>query len=165
MARRARGLLLLFLTAGLVGCDHATKLAAESTLRGDGPVSVVPGLLDLRYAQNHGTAFSLIPGSELPALRIVLVAVALVAVAALAVVWWRRRAQAPSLELWGYAFVGAGAVGNLLDRVLRGYVVDFIHLRFWPIFNVADVAIAVGAGLLLVAALRGRAPPQPSGAR
>lgn len=50
----------------------------------------------------------------------------------------------------------AGAIGNVADRVARGHVVDFIHVRFWPVFNVADVLVAVGVGLLALTQLRRR---------
>jgi signal peptidase II len=53
----------------------------------------------------------------------------------------------------------AGAIGNVLDRAARGHVIDFIHVRFWPVFNVADVLVVVGVGVLLLAAARSRAAP------
>jgi lipoprotein signal peptidase len=75
----------------------------------------------------------------------------------------RRRAEL-SPTTAGLALVAGGAAGNLLDRAVRGYVVDFIHVHGWPIFNVADVAIAAGAILLLWAnGLAGIAPPAGRG--
>ena len=71
-------------------------------------------------------------------------------IAAVSLHWWRRRVdgQLGRLEPLAYTLILAGALGNVADRVVRGYVVDFIHLHHWPIFNVADVAIVVGAALL-----------------
>ena len=68
-----------------------------------------------------------------------------------ALAWYRRR-RTLSRSSIGYVMIAAGAVGNLVDRVARGYVVDFVHLAHWPVFNVADVLIAVG-GILLATSL------------
>jgi signal peptidase II len=90
------------------------------------------------------------------------------ALAAIAVLAVRRRraAEPPSrAEQVGVALVVGGALGNLVDRVVRGYVVDFIHVHGWPVFNVADIAVAVGVGFIVGARLwgrhRGRHPASP----
>ena len=75
--------------------------------------------------------------------------------------WWAHAPptpHAPSKHI-GFALVLAGAIGNLADRIARGYVVDFIYLHRWPVFNVADICIAAGAVLLLLPAVRARAAP------
>jgi signal peptidase II len=63
------------------------------------------------------------------------------------VAWARTRAS--PVSHCAYALIAAGAIGNAADRLLRGRVIDFIHLRFWPVFNVADVAVVAGVILLL----------------
>jgi len=141
MARRLRGLLLLFAVL-LVGCDHATKLAAHTVLQGR-TVDVVPGVLDLRYAENHDTAFSLTHGLHSPYKAAFLTALAVLGVIAVALLWWRRRGTSRAQQV-GYAMLLAGAVGNVADRLVRGFVIDFIHLSYWPVFNVADVLIVAG---------------------
>ena len=141
---------MVLLAVGVVGCDHATKYAAESRLEEAGPVAVVPGVLDLRYVENRDTAFSLFRLLGLPSPPGVLAGLQLAGLTALGVFWWRRRRTARLLEQAAWAVTAAGAAGNLIDRVLRGYVVDFIHLHHWPVFNVADVALVVGAGLLIL---------------
>lgn len=156
MARRAVRWMLLLMMLALVGCDHATKLAAESTLGQRGPLDIVPGVLDLRYTQNDDTAFSLLRQVDLPHRGLVLSVASMVALAAVALFAWRRRSTSSPLERGGFALVAAGALGNILDRVGRGYVIDFIHLQHWPVFNVADVVIVVGALMLLLARLLGR---------
>jgi len=145
MARKLRGLLVLF-AALLVGCDHATKVAAHTVLQGR-TVDLVPGVLDLRYAENRDTAFSLTYGMHSPYKAVVLSMLAVVGVVAVALLWWRRR-QTSRAEQVGYAMLLAGAVGNVADRVARGFVVDFIHLHYWPVFNVADVLIVAGVAWL-----------------
>jgi signal peptidase II len=72
---------------------------------------------------------------------------------------WVRRRRAGWREHVGFICVVAGAIGNVLDRAARGHVIDFIHVRFWPVFNVADVLVVLGVGLLLWAASRARAAP------
>ena len=156
MARKVSALFVLFFTLALVGCDHATKALAEGVLQ-RAPMAVVPGMVELRYAENHDIAFS-----ALGRLAVVPPAVALFAFGALAIVaimiaWWRRRRAATSLEHVAFGFIVAGAIGNVIDRVARGYVVDFIHVTHWPIFNVADALIVVGMALHAWLALRRRA--------
>jgi signal peptidase II len=146
-----RWLLLLF-TLALVGCDHATKAAAQIALGRRGPVPLVPGVLDLHYAENRDTAFSLLRMLHFPGKGALLVAVAVIGLAAVALAWWRRR-RASMIEQAAYALLVAGAFGNAFDRIQRGYVIDFIEIHRWPIFNVADVAIVAGAVLLAIVAL------------
>jgi len=64
---------------------------------------------------------------------------------------------ASSTSRLAVALVAGGALGNLVDRLRFSYVVDFIHVRYWPVFNVADIAIVAGAGLLLIASFASRA--------
>lgn len=148
-------LVVLTLTL-LVGCDHATKLGAERELRGEGAAPVTRGL-DLEYHQNHGIAFNLERVLPAPGRTAVIVFGGLVALGLLGRALWRRRGQV-TLEVVGYVLVLAGAIGNLADRLARGYVVDFIHVHHWPVWNVADAWIVLGVVALMVAAIRA-APP------
>lgn len=142
---------------GLVGCDHATKHLAEAALAGGRTVDLVPGVLELRFAANFDTAFSLFRAFGLRAEPGWLAAGAAVALAALVATWIARRRRASAVEHLGFALVAAGAVGNVLDRALRGYVVDFLHPSHWPVFNVADMAVVVGAAVWVLGGWRTRA--------
>ncbi len=146
-------LFLLFFTLALVGCDHATKAVAQATLEHRAPVSLVSGVLDLHYAENRDTAFSMLRLVPFAGKAAFLGAMSVLGLAAVCFAWWRRR-RASTLEQAAYALVVAGAFGNAFDRLRRGYVVDFIEIHRWPIFNVADVAIVVGAVLLAAITLR-----------
>lgn len=90
---------------------------------------------------------------HLPGKAALLGALALLVAIGVVIRWWQRR-RASALEQVAYALLVGGAVGNLLDRFLRGYVVDFIHVWRWSVFNVADIAVVAGA--LLLAALSQR---------
>jgi len=139
----------------MVGCDHATKTVAKDTLGAGQVVTLISGWLDLRYTENFDTAFSLTRHWSGAGKAAVLLALALATVGALIVIAWRRRHGSSRAEHFGLSLVLAGAIGNVVDRARRGYVVDFIHLHHWPVFNVADVLVVAGA-LLLAAASLGR---------
>jgi signal peptidase II len=142
------------LVVALVGCDHATKVVAKITLEGNPPRAVIPGVLDLVYTENHDTAFSLLHELTSPAKGPLILVMASLAILAIAVAWWKRRRVARPLEHAAFALVVAGALGNVLDRAQRGYVVDFIHLQYWPVFNVADIAVCAGGALVGIALMR-----------
>ena len=150
---RVCALALLLCVTGLVGCDHATKLAAETALRDHAPLRILPGVVDLAYTENHGVAFSALERLSIHPPAWALFALAVVATSALLGLWFRRR-RASWPEHAGFALVVAGALGNALDRIARGHVVDFIHVRFWPVFNVADILVVAGGILLLLVRAR-----------
>ena len=153
-AARRRGGVTLWITAAIVlVCDRLTKLWAEHALP-DHPRDVIDGILRLRYTTNSGGAFSL--GDRAP---LVFAVAAIVVCAAIAITSFRARSAWHAVAL---GLVLGGAAGNLIDRITRGSglsgrVIDFIDLHVWPVFNVADASIVVGAILLVVLALRERA--------
>lgn len=152
----------LFLIAGLTGCDLATKHVAQRSLRGQPPTVLLSGVAELRYAENRDTAFGLLRAIPAGPRRVVILGLKLGVLGFLGFLWWSQRSRARRFEQFGYAILLAGALGNLADRLFRGYVVDFIHVSHWPIFNVADVLIAVGVGLLALGYLRPAKPTRPA---
>jgi len=154
--RRLLSLFGLFLFAvGLFGCDHATKAVAATELGGGKSVSIVGDLVTLRYVPNDDVAFSMLHNVGLasrvtPAL---LATMALGAIAMLLFVWWRSRREGALVNV-GFATALAGALGNVVDRIMHGYVVDFIHVKRWPVFNVADILVVVGIALAFLAKRR-----------
>jgi signal peptidase II len=144
-------------TMALVGCDHATKFAASTALRGKA-VDVIPNVLDLQYTENHDVAFSLFRSFEIPHRPLLFVALATIGVVFVAVMWWRQRHVATVTEHAGWSVVMAGALGNMADRWVHGYVVDFIHVHHWPVFNVADCLVAIGVFLLFLGRRKLREP-------
>ena len=158
MAQMARWFSLVLLL-GMVGCDHATKYVAKAELEGDSPRKVLGSLLDLRYVENTDMAFSMLRFIGEDARRPLLLVLGAVGVVALAV--FLARAGTPLTRAAALLLL-AGAAGNYLDRVFRGYVVDFLHVPYWPVFNVADIYLATGMGALLLATWRQRATPAAS---
>lgn len=124
----------------IVAFDQVTKRLAESALMGGKIVTLLPGAVQLRYARNTGMAFSLFSGARW-------VFVALTALVCAGVLFYMFRNKCRSL--WGYWSLGvlvAGGLGNLIDRVLYGYVIDFIEPTFmqFAVFNIADCAVTCG---------------------
>jgi signal peptidase II len=151
---------ILVLLIILVGCDHATKGVAKAELGGGSVLELVRGLVSLRYVENTDIAFNLlhwVPETiRFPALLIA----GAVAVVALCLLLLQARPDA-GVTLYALVLVTAGAIGNYLDRLFRGYVIDFVHLQRWPVFNVADLYITVGYALMAWALLVSRvAAPQ-----
>jgi signal peptidase II len=150
-ARARRGATILFATAAMVfALDRLTKVWAAHALA-DRPIDLIGGVLTLRYTTNSGGAFSL--GQRTPWLF----AGATLIVSGLIVLTAFRSRNAVSAL--GLGLVLGGALGNLADRALRGpglsgHVVDFIDLHRWPVFNVADSAIVIGAVVIAWASFR-----------
>lgn len=137
-----------------VALDQVAKHLADTYLRGRGLVTVIDGCFDLRYARNPGAFFSL--GAELsPGLRRGVFVVASLAAAALIGRLYARAEASHRALRWALMLLLAGALGNLVDRLLYGEVIDFVHLYWrgvfdWATFNVADALIVAGLALLVV---------------
>ena len=159
MARRYR--LALMVSAAVVVLDFATKALVEARIPLHHAVPVVDGLFSLVHVRNTGAAFSLL--AEAPAaLRVPLfVAIAVAAVAAVLALL-RKLDDRQRLLTAALALVLGGAIGNLVDRLRYGAVVDFLLVYWrdwhWPAFNVADSAISIGVVVLLWTMTFGRDP-------
>lgn len=145
------------LGAAVVLADQATKHWVRAALPVDGSRPLVPGFIHLTHVHNTGAAFGLFRG-QTPWL----IAAAVLALG-LAVAFRKAIAREPAAVQAGCALGLGGAAGNLIDRVARGYVTDFIDLRVWPVFNLADAAIVVGALVLAWGILTGPRTPEEKG--
>ena len=141
------------LSVFIVATDQLTKWLVRRRLDLHEYREVVSGLLSLSHVRNRGAAFGILSEADLPYQAALFSAVSLLALVAIAVYAFRLPAEA-RLPQMGLALVLGGALGNLIDRVRLGYVVDFIHVYWgrhqWPDFNVADSAITVGVVLLIL---------------
>ena len=161
MPRRQRVLFLGLLLLLCIGCDQGTKRLATETLRSEPPQTHLFGTVRLGYVENPGAFLSLgaaIPEPYRSTVFKVGVGLFLLALAA----WTLVRGDLKRLELAAYALFLGGGLSNWFDRLVNdGRVVDFMVLRLGPlrtgVFNVADVAIMVGVGLLLLDLARQRA--------
>ncbi|MDD2620020.1 MAG: signal peptidase II [Syntrophomonadaceae bacterium] len=104
---------------------------------------LLDGLLYLTYVENHGAAFGIMPGQSWFFLICGLLVVA-------GLSFYNARYKIPNIIRISIGVLAGGALGNLFDRYFYGYVIDFLDLRWWPVFNVADMAIVCGGILLLV---------------
>lgn len=147
------GLGLALLTLVL---DQLTKLWALDVLQNPPIRIVVTGWWDLVLVWNHGVSFGLFGDGSLPPLVLVGVTTAI----AVAVAIWLLRAGT-WLTVLATGLIFGGAIGNVIDRLLYGAVVDFVRWHAygfsWPVFNLADAAITLGVGLLIAESLIGRA--------
>jgi len=138
--------LAIFITVLLVVLDQASKMAAVRYLYHLPTLPLIPGVLHLTYAENSGAAFGLFQGG-----RWFFVAFTMVVIGVIA----HYFVKMPNSREYGWVrvalvLIAGGALGNFTDRLLKGFVVDFIHIVFirFPIFNLADIFIVVGTILI-----------------
>lgn len=141
-------MILLWLAALVVVADRVTKYLVVTNMTEGQSLPVVEGVFHWTYVLNPGAAFGMMAHN-----RVLFLAVGAAVVAA---VWYFRRdilAEGPLVRSGAALFLG-GALGNLWDRAQTGLVVDFFDFRVWPVFNVADIAICVGAALVVLGIFR-----------
>ena len=146
--RPAAGWAFYAIAVAVLITDQITKLAIVAQLSEGQSQPIVGPYLSLTVQYNTGAAFGLFPGGTVGL-------AVLTAVVVVVLVLWGR--QATHFSAWFSAALGlslGGAAGNLIDRVRLGYVIDFIDLHFWPVFNIADIAITCGAVILVLSILR-----------
>ncbi|MFQ5776898.1 MAG: signal peptidase II [Terriglobia bacterium] len=143
------GLLLLL--------DQASKLLVAQSFALGETHPIIPGLFTLTHVQNRGAAFGLFANFSSPFVLVFLILFSATALGLVVLLLWRGPGS--RLAGWGLGLILGGALGNLLDRLRSGTVVDFLdfHLgaHHWPTFNLADSAIVLGALALMVEILRG----------
>jgi signal peptidase II len=151
--------------AGVVLLDRLTKIYIQQNFSLLDVVPVIPGFFNIVHVENPGAAFGMLAESPSSWRGPLLAWISLVVMVVIGLMLWRAKpgsAAGTPLAATGLALVFGGALGNVWDRIFRGSVTDFIQLFFgfyeFPSFNVADSAIDIGAGLLLIDMWRGRKP-------
>ncbi len=141
-----QAILMALFAAGIVAADQITKALTLANIPQYGQVEVLPGVVGLTYVRNYGAAFSSFQGMQWLFAGIFLLFT-------VGVVWEYRKKAMPftKLERWCIAAVWGGGLGNMIDRLRFGYVVDMIETQFmeFPVFNVADAFITCGCILLI----------------
>jgi signal peptidase II len=142
-------LLIVFLV--VIALDQSTKLMIQQTLPLHKTVEIIPGFFNLIHVRNTGGAFGIFGGEKGPVGSVLFVVASLIAVGILVVLFLRVKEHEKTLA-FSLALLLSGAIGNLLDRLSYGEVIDFldfhVSLYHWPAFNVADSAISIGIGLM-----------------
>lgn len=138
----------VIVAALLIGVDQFTKYLALTSLKPVGSITFVEGFMDFTFVENRGVAFGMFSGQKWFILLLTGVIVAVM-------VYYFIRLPHSKQYNWvrgAMVLVLAGALGNMIDRIFRGYVVDFFEFTFfdWPVFNVADIYVVVGVILLAI---------------
>ena len=153
----------LWVSVVVLVLDQCTKLLADTLLTAHSSVELLP-FLALRMAYNYGAAFSFL-GDASGWQRWFFIILALVVMGIL-LAWLRRLPPGDTIARLALVLILGGAAGNLIDRLVYGYVIDFIDVFYgswhWPTFNIADSAIFVGAFLLILDAFRGQGKASPA---
>lgn len=150
MLRSPSVAILLLVTTVIVVVDQITKVVAVDELGPDAgrpTVTIIPDFLDFRYVENTGAAFGIFQGSTTA-----LIFVSIGVVTLLAVVFWKLILYSKLLA-FAFGLQFGGAIGNLIDRIRLGFVVDFVDGPVFPVFNVADAGITVGVTVLAIVLL------------
>jgi signal peptidase II len=137
----------------IVVVDQISKFVVRSTIPLYAKHVIIPNFLDVTHVQNTGAAFGLLNAADFPYKSAVMIGIATLALVAISI-YARQLGAHERLSRYGLALILGGAFGNLIDRAIAGYVVDFVDVywgeaHFWA-FNVADAAITIGAVLVLL---------------
>ena len=144
--------------------DYVTKWIVSAQLNPNGSIEILPGYLRLSYWENSGVAFGLLNNVTSIWKPYILAAMAVVAVVVIFLYSAHMPADRKLLQM-ALAIMTGGILGNFLDRIIRGYVVDFIEFHIfdifvWPTFNAADSAITIGIALLLIDTVKNPSPEE-----
>lgn len=133
------------IAAAVIVLDRVVKYLVVSNLNPWETIPVIEGIFHFTYVQNRGAAFSMWEEQWL-----ILEVLPLVVIAAGLVLLFRKRKSWDKLMLTAIAFICGGGLGNLIDRMSLGYVVDLFDFRVFPVFNIADIFICAGCGLMVL---------------
>lgn len=147
-----KGMSYLIWILGVIAIDQLSKVAVTSWLSPHQSIPIIEPLFFFTLAKNPGGAFGILQSNGV----LVMIVTAAISIGLLGALLFADLRD--GLLKLGLAIIAGGALSNLLDRLRLGYVVDFLDFRVWPVFNLADFAIVVGTGLILVQLLR-RARP------
>lgn len=139
---------ILLLVALIVAIDQYSKYYVESHMHLGMSIPVIQNVFHITYVLNPGAAFGMLEHRTS-----FFIVIALLLVAAV-IYFYPRIPSGYRLLKVGIGLQVGGAVGNVIDRVKTGYVVDFFDFRIWPVFNIADIAIVVGVGIIIISILR-----------
>jgi signal peptidase II len=153
MTKNSARIVYLLIALAIVLLDRWTKRLVAQRISLYSHIQILPGFFRLTHTENTGAAFSLFADSSAPWKTGLLIAFSGIALVVVSVLLWKNERAHVATGV-GLALIMGGALGNLWDRLARGRVIDFLLFYFkryqWPVFNLADSAIVIGAGLLVV---------------
>jgi signal peptidase II len=163
--RRPYLFLFAAITLPVIVLDQLTKLFVQAHMALYESIAIIPNYLDITYTLNPGAAFSMLADAPAWVRKAFLLSMAAAAIIVLAVLI--VRSERVSINSIAFALIMGGATGNLIDRAVRGRVIDFMRAHYYdlnyPVFNVADSAISIGVALIILTAFFGRDDdPAPS---
>ncbi|WP_093988680.1 signal peptidase II [Massiliimalia timonensis] len=137
---------VLFAALVAIGLDQLFKYLAIQFLSGIETLPLINGVLNLTYLENRGAAFGIFQGK-----KFLLVGITGLLILGLIVLLLAGRIRSAML-MWAVGLIIGGGIGNLIDRIFRGYVVDYVHVRFiqFPIFNFADCLVVIGTIMIII---------------
>lgn len=135
--------MIFIFIAAILFLDQFTKSLITQTLSLHQSVPLIRGFLHLTLVRNRGAAFGIFK-NQIP----LFILASLIALFLIALQLKKEKPKPFSVYTISLSLIAAGALGNLVDRLIFGYVIDFIDFRIWPVFNIADSAITIGAVLL-----------------
>ena len=139
MKKGKYGMMLLIMLA-----DQAVKAAVRSSFQVGESRDILGSVFSLTYVQNTGAAFSMFSGARLLLLIVPLIAMAIG-------IWYMEKHRDEHWSLYlALALTIGGGLSNIIDRLVFGFVTDMFDFHFWPVFNVADIAICLGCGILVI---------------
>lgn len=128
--------------------DQISKMFVQLSCVLNETIPFIPGVLDITYIHNYGAAFSILQNKQ--TFLIIFTSLAMLAITIYVI---KEKNKLLSAEIIALALIVGGGVGNLIDRVSYGYVVDFLNIYILPVFNVADMSVCVGSALLIYSVL------------
>jgi signal peptidase II len=161
MTKNSSRIFYLSVALVVVLLDRWSKYLVAKRIRLYSHIQVIPGFFRITHTENTGAAFSLFADSPAPWKTALLISFSAIALIVVVVLLWKNNHAHVTTGV-GLSLIMGGALGNLWDRVIHGRVVDFLLVYVkqyqWPVFNIADSAIVVGAGLLVIEVLFARSP-------
>ncbi|MCR4337310.1 MAG: signal peptidase II [Candidatus Omnitrophica bacterium] len=144
--------LSLITVFSIVFLDQLTKKVFSNILSVGETLPILPNVLHMTLVHNTGIAFGLFKDQGI--VFIIIPVITLILLIYNIYYYHQNNESLSSLYIVTFSMISGGAIGNLIDRLFYGYVIDFIDIRFWPVFNIADSAITIGALILMVKCLQ-----------
>lgn len=135
---------IYFLAIGIILLDQISKFLIENSMELGDSIPVIEGIFHITYILNPGAAFGILENQ-----RLFFILIATIMILMTGYIYPRIPQKSKMLRL-SVGMLFGGAVGNLIDRIRTGLVVDFFDFKIWPIFNIADIFIVVGVGMIII---------------